>query len=603
MIRKLYLVIPLFLLLCITGASQALAAPTQKEYTAELYNSTINVQKNNTLIVTEAVTFHFTGGDFSFVNREIPTDQTDNLSIVSASVDDKTMSQGTDNGQYEVDNSSNPVKLTWHFKAQSDTSHTYRLTYRVQGVIQKTQQADLLDWYALPKSYSYPIQATTITVNYADPAQLLTTPTLIQGDAVLKQPATPGSVVYEGKNIAPDSPMEIGLQFKPGSLIQAPPAWQARQQETDTYSPVGWLGALGIGILVSLVAFFYKRGRQPKLVKPSIERHILSEPPYGLKPGIAGTLINLSRHEEAGFKQALGTLFDLANQGVVTIVENERSAEQEEQSKEDLNVELVNMPTQPALHEAGLLSTFFRNDQQDPTSVPFSTLEALYQMHAPQFSSPVRQELKDYGFLANSYQPLRKTLGFLAVLLLVLGVFGTIIGLFIASSLHMWPLGLLPLGLLVAGIVILIMRSSGRYYSEQGQQAIAECRAFNKYLNSLIHDEEFKASSMDHKQSIFVRYLPYATSFGWGQTWIESFQQMGITVFPSWFMARKPQYNDDEDVQYYQPLSPMIVMVHTPPPVSNYGAGSSADFGGSSFGGGGFGGGSGGAGGGSSSAG
>ncbi|GHO87220.1 DUF2207 family protein [Dictyobacter formicarum] len=97
-------------------------------------------------------------------------------------------------------------------------------------------------------------------------------------------------------------------------------------------------------------------------------------------------------------------------------------------------------------------------------------------------------------------------------------------------------LGLIPLGFILAAIICLGIRRSLRYFSPQGLQAVAQCRSFNSYLHSLQRNNSIKNSAMQQKQDIFTRYLPYATSFGWGNSWIRKFQQLGITSLPhgSW---------------------------------------------------------------------
>ena len=130
LIHKLFLALSLIVLLL----TQRQAVPA-KEYSAERFDVSIAVQEGGSLIVTEAVSFKFVGGPFTFVFRDIPTDKTDGISISSASIDGQTMQRGTEAGQVEIAYG-NPVKVTWHFAPVSDQTRTFVLTYNVQGGFQ-----------------------------------------------------------------------------------------------------------------------------------------------------------------------------------------------------------------------------------------------------------------------------------------------------------------------------------------------------------------------------------------------------------------------------------------------------------------------------------
>src|SRR5215472_12532537 len=157
MMRKILLaLIPVFLLLLIS--SQQSQASAAKSYRADEFDVSAAIASGGTMDVTETVTFRFTGGPFTFVTRQLPTDNTDGISITSASMDDQTMSEGTSAGQYEV-NSGNPISIKWHFPSTADSTHTFILKYHIEGIIQKssTDSTDLLDWRPLPRSHDYTI--------------------------------------------------------------------------------------------------------------------------------------------------------------------------------------------------------------------------------------------------------------------------------------------------------------------------------------------------------------------------------------------------------------------------------------------------------------
>src|SRR5215469_10272312 len=265
MIRRILLafVSACLLLLIVSQQSQASAA---KSYSANKFNVSATIANGGTMDVTENVTFNFIGGPFSSVNRQLPTDNTDDVSIVSASMDDQTMSQGSSPGQYELQ-SGNPISITWHFSSTSDSSHTFTLKYHIQGIIQKssTDSTDLLDWKPLPTSHDYSIGTSVVTINYPSSTALVSAPEVAQGTATVSQ--STGQVQFQSTDLAANAFLEIGLRFRSGSLISAPPHWQQAQLLAKAVLPYMLIG--GILILVGGSFLFIRHYRKYRRNAPA----------------------------------------------------------------------------------------------------------------------------------------------------------------------------------------------------------------------------------------------------------------------------------------------------------------------------------------------
>jgi hypothetical protein len=79
--------------------------------------------------VTETIDFRFVGGPFTYVYRNLPTDHTDGITDIAASMDGASLPQGKNAGEVEV-SSGNPIQVTWHFTPTSDATRRFVLTYR-----------------------------------------------------------------------------------------------------------------------------------------------------------------------------------------------------------------------------------------------------------------------------------------------------------------------------------------------------------------------------------------------------------------------------------------------------------------------------------------
>jgi len=517
MIHKLFIALALVMLLL----AQQRAVPT-KEYSAERFDASIDVQEGGSLIVTETVTFKFVGGPFTFVFRDIPTDKTDGISILSAGMDDQTLQQGTGAGQVEI-TYDNPMKVTLHFAPVSDQNHTFVLTYRVLGVFQKTKDADLLSWNALPTNYAYAIRSSTITVSYLNQAILPGAPVVVRGSAQVT--TTPGKVTFTAHDLQPNSPLEIGLKFRPGSVITTAPHWQQLQDQAIALIPLYLVGGVVIFIFGSLSLIWYYRRYRRRSSFTEEEISPVTSPPDNLPPAVAGALLSTTPN----WNNALATLFDLANRGVLSISQSEQPKKWYRAHPEFL-IELQSQPSDLRPHERGLLALLFESKQGMQRSTSVSNVSRTYTSRNKRFNKPLKQEMTAMGLFDAERQRIRRRFGVIGLLLFILSCITIFICLLFGIPAGVWPIVFLPLGVIAISVMASVLWLMFSTLSDKGRQDSVRWKAFSQYLREITRGKE-----LDMPPEVFERYLTYAATFGLAEKWVKYFQKQGMAVVPPWF--------------------------------------------------------------------
>lgn len=497
-----------------------------KDYSADRFDAQITVQNDGTLLVNETVVFKFVGGPFTFVYRDIPTDKTDNIAIQSAYMDDRLFSEGTGSGQVEI-MQDNPIQVKWHFAPTSDATHTFVLNYRVQGVVQKEQNADALYWEALPTKYDYTIRSSTITVTYPQQATLLGSPQVRQGTAMIS--TVPNKVTFSASDLSANTWLEIGLRFAPGSLITQPPHWQQQQEYADALIPPFLSAGIVVFLLGTFLLILYYRKQRRHITFDVEENARLSEPPEDLPPAIAGTLLN----SNPSWNQALATLFDLADRGIVGFVVTADDKPGKWFSNKPETHYLLERRYQSgdlAPYECGLLAILFPNPQLN--TIDMTSLSTVYTSQAQDFTELLKQDMLERGFFDPQRQRFGKGLGAISLLLFFFSAVGIIISLIAGGISGAWPIVFPALGLLAIGIVACFLWARYSRRSEQGEQEVRRWKAFSNYLTDISEGQQPIGSA-----ALFGQYLPYATSFGLLRNWITCFQRQGLIEVPSWFQA------------------------------------------------------------------
>lgn len=539
MIHKLMVAVSLVVLLL----AQRQAVPA-KDYAADRFDASIVVREGGSLIVTETVTFKFVGGPFTYVFRNIPTGKTDGISVMSASMDDQTMQHGTGPGQVEI-KYGNPVKVTWHFAPVSDETHTFILTYQVLGVFQKAQDADVLNWEALPTDYAYTIHSSTVTVSYPDQAILLGAPEVVRGSALVM--ASSGKVTFTAHDLKPDTRLEIGLKFRAGSVITKAPHWQQLQEQAIALIPPYLLGGLAIFVFGSLGLIWYFRRNRYRSSFAEAETSPVTGLPDDLPPAIAGALLSTTPN----WNNALSTLFDLASRGILSISQSSEPKKWYKAHTEFL-IELQSQPSDLRPHELGLLALLFETKQGMQTSISVSSVSRTYTSRYKRFNEPLRQEMTAMGLFSTERQHIRRRFLVISLLLFILSCIATFLCLLFGIPAGIWPIVFLPLGVIGVSVTMAVLWSMFSMLSDKGMQAAVRWKAFSNYLRDITRGNE-----LDIPPDMFERYLTYAATFGLIEKWVKYFQKQGMAIVPPWFHSLATA--SAEDLSYFVT---MIVVFH-----------------------------------------
>ncbi|MBA2285087.1 MAG: DUF2207 domain-containing protein [Ktedonobacteraceae bacterium] len=522
MLQKILGTMALIVLLLSPGGVARAAAPA-KDYSADRFETQIAIQQGGSLLVTETVVFRFVGGPFTYVFRDIPTDQTDGISILSAGIDNQTLTQGTGAGQVEIAGG-NPLKVTWHFAPISDQVHAFRLSYRVQGVVQKTAGADALYWNALPTSYQYTIRSSIITVSYPENVALLGSPEVRRGPAEVS--TLPNQAIFLASNLAPNTPLEIGLRFRPGSIIATAPHWQQVQAIVASLILPSLVGGVILFLLgmFGFIWYYRRHRRRSPIIMNTVQGQ--GEPPNEFPPAIASALV--SPTGAPTWASALATVFNLASRGVMRISDNEVSKKWYQ--SRDFTIQQQAMPSNLRPYEVGLLQALFP-DPQAPW-VQVSRITSVYTKQSKLFTEPVKQDMIALGLFDAERQRIRGRLGMATLLVFVVALLAGAVALGFGLATGMWPFVFLPVGLALSCMAGLIVWSMYSPLSDEGAQAAAYWKAFSKYLSDLS-----QSKAAPPAPDTFERYLPYAVGFGLAASWTRYFQKQGLITVPPWFQS------------------------------------------------------------------
>ncbi len=515
-------IISVLTLLCAALLSAGVAAPEAaaqgRSYHAQRFDVDVVLQQDGSLLVTETVVFEFVGGTFSFVFRELETDWSDGIVDIEAFMDGRPLARGDGPGQVQI-SGNDPIRVEWRMEPFGDATRSFELRYRMLGVVRQTATADLLIYQPLPDEYEYTIDSSSVRLRYPATAAI-TGDVRVNGAGQWQQ--FDNELLVTSQNLGPDDTLVLEAPFARGSLISEPPAWQQRQIAQRQSGPL-WIGA-AVGIFVLGIAWliFYARRHRPQPPQPP---RLVFEPPTDLPPAMAG-VINGSGAQPA-WSNALATLFSLADKGILRI---EETGDKSWFRRHDYVIRQQKEAAGLRPHEQGLLDMLFEGKEGRTDEVKLSKLGSQLSSQAwkEKFVEPLKDELKQAGFMSPARKKARSRLIGLGVLLIVasLGIF------IVAAGLENLWIVAVAVSVFVLGLIVAI---TGGELSPLSDEGAAQAAVWQRFADHLKDVTKGKASVAG--PDMFHSFLPYAASYGLLPAWAKWFEKEGWTELPPYFQA------------------------------------------------------------------
>jgi len=509
----------------------------------ERYDVAIAVQTNGDLRVQETQVINFTSGLFHEGYAQLDTTHTDGISNVTVSENGQAYRQvaSSDNmsqGQYAVEpGDAGILNVTWYMGATQNQTRTFVLAYTAHGVIRRYPQGNEFQWNAIsPAKHDYEIRESTVSVQMPASAKISKADYVVSSD--FQGVPMQVSVSADGLNatwvaqqtIAPSQGIQIVEQFAANSIGGAAPTWQAAYDQQVAYDnnvkPLLDLLLLTLGLLIllggpaAIYLLWYLRGRDPKI--DAVPEYI-TEPPAGLAPGIAGTLVD----EKADVADILATLMDLARRGYLAIEETSETSSFRLVTKQyTLRQTLEGKRLEDLTDfERKLYTDVFQGRQ----SVRMADLNQRFYAYLPDLQTALYDASVKQGYFKASPSAVRSRYGCLGGFLLAAAFVGGILAAIALSG----ATSTLVCPFLAAAVVAIVLMWVGQHMpvkSTKGAEAAALSKAFKNYLANLE-----KYAKPEQVTDQFDKYLPFAIAFGLERTWINRFSRIPATPMPGWY--------------------------------------------------------------------
>ena len=456
-----------------------------------------------------------------------------------------------------------------------DATRTVVLRYRATNGLRFFDEHDELYWNITGDEWEIPIESASATITLPGGAQGVRA---IAFNGAYGSTAQDAEVDIMGTQVGVVMPYQ--LDFRQG--VTAVVGWNkglvrepTRSEKAAGFVLVNWPLAIPIPVFIGMFMLWRRKGKDPE----SLPVVVQYEPPDGLTPGEAGTLIDNS----ADMRDITATLIDLAVRGYIRIEERKESKFFGLMSHEEFVFHREAGGDRHALesYEQRVLDGLFEGRGSE---VELSELKNEFYSHLPGIQSGIFARLIDKGFYRARPSKVR---GLWAV-----GGIAFAVVLFIAGALFAARFQLTPVPFMVAAILsAIIVVGFGMAMPARtvlGARTRERVKGFEEFLRR-VESERYR--EVELTPQMFESYLPYAMAFGVASEWARAFQDI-FREPPNWYVGHNLHaFNAGTFSQRLDTLSTSASSTMSSAPRSSGGSGFGG--GGSSGGGGGGGGGGG----------
>ena len=507
------------LALCITILAAPAAVVQAKSYSADRFDTRIEVLRGGSIRVTETVVLRFEDGSFTQFYRVIPTRNTDGITVESAAIDGMVLPPGKGTGQVEI-SGRDRIRVTWRFAPVANASHRFDLTYLVRGAVRQEADADVLAWRGLPTEHQYAIRGSVI--------DLLLPAVPVRGPSAALHRVADSIVTIDGSHariaatdIRSNGWVEAWVRLPRGAVLEAPPVWQQRAIAARALARY-WAFAAGLVLVAGLGALLAARqGYEP----PEDTLAVVTTggiPPDTLPPAMAGPLVT---NGAIRLEHAMAALFAMAERGELAIEERPRSLGHR-------NFALARTASSAPLerYEQAALAIAFGGNDRESSPVDLQSARRRLTRQFRRFSLPLNAAMLVAGLFDERRRAVRKRFRAIGAMALVLAAITPIPVLAFGDWFGPWPF-LVSGALVIVGVTALGFYAAHTPLSNEGVRRAQRWRAYREYLRNVARDREPSPADADARQ-----LLPFAVALGVAASW-SAYLKRHRAAAPPWFHA------------------------------------------------------------------
>ena len=537
----------------VVGAAPATAQRSSERITD--YDVELVVEDDGDLLVEETIIYDFGASRRRGIFRDIPVrgryddvregfDRIFPFEVLSVSA-----SAGTP-ADYQVQIANDTAHIRIGDPNRTITGrHTYRIVYRMRGVLNGFQDHDELFWNVVGAGWDVPLQQATARVEVPGPVgEIACFAGPVRSTSPCDSSTSEGNTAtFSHSGLRPQEAFTVVVGFPTGIVPTPEPIleerWSLARAFSLTPATVAGFAILLAAVLAWFARLVWRTGRDRRWIGsevdiafggdephaedqavPLLERHrppVEFVPPDGIRPGQMGTLIDEVAHP----LDVTATIIDLAVRGYLRI--EELPAKGILVKKPDWELVRTRDPEGLLRYETLLFDALF----EDGPRVKVSDLSGTFVQHLRSVQNALYLDVKHQGWFTARPDHVREHWVGVGAGVLVVGA------IIVAVAAWKTTLALIPIPVIVTGVLLIGGARWMPRRTAKGTGTLRRVLGFRRFID----ESEAERAQFAERQHLFSEYLPYAVVFGATEKWAKAFAGLdGALPEMGWYASPDP---------------------------------------------------------------
>lgn len=501
------------LVLALAGPERVHARAATPNVVASHYDVSLDLRSDGTLDVVERITIVAGSKPITWFERNVPARHTDGLTDVVALFDGREVGP-LQNGvgvrirpAAGIVRRSSSLHVRWQFAPTANASHTFELRYRALHVVSRETSGPRLQWSALPREHTYPIESARLLVR-APQGTLATAMTAEGGDM---QPATlwQDGLLVTRNALAANDGIALDVTFSVDTFRPAEPEWTVIEEHAQRLMPA--FLAAGITLLViGAGTIIMIRLRTRRIAATDDGWAAAPAEPLDAAPAIATALLNRGRTGSPLALQA--TFFRLVRDGQLVV---------EQTSGARIVKSAAFAVRRGVLRDAAPHEQWIVDAVPVTGTIDLRRLMAIVFRRRLRFQRAVGRDMTALGLVDIDRLTTARGLRAAGVVLLgVAGVGAAILAAWFVDSLGAALLAM-PAAVFIDALAFLIAGQMLETLSDAGERASQQWQQRAAWMRDVVSQRDGDSAPRGIPE--FEQWLPFAIGAGLGKRWVKRF--------------------------------------------------------------------------------
>ncbi len=511
--RKLCMILIFFATLGILSA---------KTYFVKEFVSIINVNKDGTLDIEETSLYHFEGGPFRWVKRDVRAPKDGFILLNKAMLDGKQIPIGNVAETVSLKNSDH-LNAKFNLNNISDEVIRFTLDYKVYNALKIKNKKAVLDWTPLPDKYDFLIKSGKVTINFPQDIAMFDIVNFLDNTKNVNYEEVGNSLICSFSNLKGKSfniKSNIPLDLMEISTFTSPNQGPDVFEEFPNLIPYGkFYKILIIGLILFLISVIFILIKRYNVQIKSLPK--MTNLPSHKHPALVARLLQVGSDD-------INLIPVLMHMAIKQVISFTQVTNKKGKPINDYYIDIADDVSKADDLDLGYIELLRKEENRKEKRIELKALVTNSYRHKKGLLELINRKFVETGFIdvQKKKKYYQKVLFFFV--LLILGVVATITGaIFFTKGYGLAPIP--AFAIFSYWIYMMLHLDDKAILSPRGLEKWKEWKAFRSYITRTLRNKEDQLSPNDAEE-----LFPYILLMGYGQQFIRYFKKKNIELnFPN----------------------------------------------------------------------